>query len=530
MKRRFHPLPPLLALLILGSVSAQAREIKLGVKTGELKYDTTRLMVKPEEKIELVFSNADQMPHNVVICKMKTDIKKVNDAAIAMGADGLTQNYLPKMPEILWATPLVQQGKSFTLKFSAPKQQGEYPFVCSFPGHYMMMNGILQVGGKPPKATPLSELSYKYYEGSWDKLPDFSKLEPKSMGLLPKNLVDANVKGFNADNYGVVFNAKLTVPADGKYTISAGSDDGGRILIDSKKVWEHDGLHGVDIKNVKVDLKKGVRDIEIQFFEKSGGNDIQIAWKPVKEKKYQNWSVNAPSGGGTSGEPIIIAPTEKPVFYRDFFSTAGARGVGIGYPELANALFDANYCRWMQLWRGDFLNAKVHWVGRGGGQAKPEGDDVVTLFSADPVAVLKDAAEKWPARAEHKGDIPGEKSGVHFGGYLLDKQGRPTMLYSIGGIEVTDRLDPLEVNGAMCFKRTLALKGKLDGLHVFGGRARKIEGSGSGPYNIGDELSVTFKLKGFGEPSIRPNDKGFDLVLPVKAGQTSATLEEIIEW
>ena len=271
-----------------------------------------------------------------------------------------------------------------------------------------------------------------------------------------------------------------------------------------------------------------MHDVEVQYFQQGGGSEFNISWKASGTKKYVNWSMSAPKENPT-GQPIIVAPTTTAVIYRDFFSKAGSRGIGVGYPESVNALFDANYCRWLQLWRGKFLDAAVHWNGRGKGTTRPLGDDVVNLFMADPVAVLK-ADEKWPSRAEHKGDISGEKSGVRFGGFLLNSKGQPTMLYSLGGTEVTDQLEPIEIDGAMCVKRVVELRGDLRGLHVFAGRARVIAGKGSGPYKIGDELTVTFKLKGFSAPSIRPSDSGFDLLLPVKAGQTSATIEEVIQW
>jgi plastocyanin len=533
MNRDAKLLLPMLALI--GSACfSQAREVKIGVRSGELKYDTTRIVVKPGETVEVVFSNKDQMPHNVVFCKKGTDIKKVADAAVALGADGLKLNYLPKMNEILGATPLVNQGKSFTLKFKAPKQAGEYPYVCTFPGHYVMMNGIMQVGGKPPTATPLTSLSYKYYEGSWKKLPDFSKLEAEKQGVLPKNLVNINQKGFKKDGYGLVFNAKLTVEKAGQYTITAGSDDGGRILINGKKAWEYDGIHPAKNKDAKIKLEKGVHDVEIQYFEGSGNNAFNISWKGPGMKNSQAWSEGggAKGGGkrGGGGAPIVIKPTDKPALYRDFYNKAGSRGIGVGYPEGVNAMFDANYCRWLQLWRGEFIDAGVHWHGRGKGTTQPLGETVIDLAHADPIAVLKSADEKWPARAEHKGDVPGEKSGVHFGGYLLDAKGRPTMLYALGGAEVTDTLEPIDIDGVMCVKRTVKITGKLDGLYLLAGRARAIEGSGQGPYKIGDELAVKFRLKGFAEPTIRANDDGFDLVLAVQPSAKSAALEQIFKW
>lgn len=510
--------------------TTSGRLIEIGVIEGLLKYDKDRLLVQPGEKVSLRFKNIEEMPHNLLICAIGTDIKKVADAALALGADGLDKQYLPEMPEILWATPLVMEFSNYTLNFTAPTKPGEYPYVCSFPGHYVMMNGILQVGGKLPKKTPLTDVNYKYYTGSWKTLPDFSALKPAKTGTFKDNLVDVNAKGFAKDNYGLVATATLHVPKTGKYTITAGSDDGGRILIDGKKVWEHDGTHGVVPSSKKVDLTAGAHPVEVQFFELTGGNEFRIAWKGPGVKS-QAWSKGGGPTGG-SGGPIIIEPTEKPVIYRDFFSKAGSRGIGIGYPEGVNALFDANYCRWMQIWRDDFIDAKIHWVGRGKGTTQPLDESAVDLFHADPIAFLKEANEKWPTRQEFKGDLPGAKSGTHFDGYLLDEKGRPTMLYHNGSAEFADSLEPVEIGSKVYFKRTLTITSKtsLDGLHVFGGRAREIKREGKGAYSIGDDLHVEFKLKGFDPPVIRPNDDGFDLVLPIKRRTKKASIEELIQW
>ena len=47
--------------------------------------------------------------------------------------------------ELLHATKMLDNGKSETIKFTAPKKAGEYEFVCTFPGHWQIMRGIMKV-------------------------------------------------------------------------------------------------------------------------------------------------------------------------------------------------------------------------------------------------------------------------------------------------------------------------------------------------------------------------------------------------
>lgn len=86
------------------------------------------------------------MAHNVVIVKPGTE-EKVGKAADEMTSleDGYERNFIPDLEEVLFATPLVDAGETFQLDFIAPRKRGEYPFICSFPGHWRMMKGILKV-------------------------------------------------------------------------------------------------------------------------------------------------------------------------------------------------------------------------------------------------------------------------------------------------------------------------------------------------------------------------------------------------
>ena len=52
---------------------------------------------------------------------------------------------VPPVPQVLFATTLLNPGESVTVQFRAPSQPGDYPFVCTFPGHWRVMNGVLRV-------------------------------------------------------------------------------------------------------------------------------------------------------------------------------------------------------------------------------------------------------------------------------------------------------------------------------------------------------------------------------------------------
>ncbi|MDX1907814.1 MAG: ThuA domain-containing protein [Bacteroidia bacterium] len=135
-----------------GGDAAPAVTLKLKVQVNQMKYDLSQLSVPAGQRVAIVFENPDFMQHNLLILAAGS-LDKVGAAAdaLAQAADGAAQNYVPDMPEVLAASPLVDPNTSYTLVFTAPEQPGDYPFVCTFPGHWRMMNGILKV--VPPTAS-----------------------------------------------------------------------------------------------------------------------------------------------------------------------------------------------------------------------------------------------------------------------------------------------------------------------------------------------------------------------------------------
>jgi azurin len=117
--------------------------ILLGTVPG-LKFDQVRLKVKAGSRIRLVFRNNDDMLHNFVLCAPGKG-QAIGAAAMALGIDGASKNYVPDSPDVLFHTALTQPDSSDTIYFVAPSAPGDYDYICSFPGHAVMMNGIMQV-------------------------------------------------------------------------------------------------------------------------------------------------------------------------------------------------------------------------------------------------------------------------------------------------------------------------------------------------------------------------------------------------
>ena len=53
--------------------------------------------------------------------------------------------YVPDTTAVLFSTGLVQSKDSATLTFVSPHEAGDYPYLCTFPGHWRVMQGTMVV-------------------------------------------------------------------------------------------------------------------------------------------------------------------------------------------------------------------------------------------------------------------------------------------------------------------------------------------------------------------------------------------------
>jgi putative membrane-bound dehydrogenase-like protein len=128
------------------SAAGNALVIELKVVPEMLQFDKKLIQVKAGQKVVVNLENPDGMQHNFLVIKPGT-LQKVGKAADDMLTDpkASEKQYVPNIPEVLFATKLVNTGETVTLEFTVPNVPGDYPFVCTFPGHWRGMNGILRV-------------------------------------------------------------------------------------------------------------------------------------------------------------------------------------------------------------------------------------------------------------------------------------------------------------------------------------------------------------------------------------------------
>jgi putative heme-binding domain-containing protein len=154
-------------------------------------FSINQFAVKVGQPVKIVFTNQDATDHNFVIVQPGT-LAEVGMAANEMARDPRNANsdFLPpdKQHLILHATPMIgptRTARISILRFNAPQEPGVYPFVCTFPGHWVVMNGLMVVAEDLADADRMLAESQPTVVRQWQLL-DFNDFDS-----IPRSPTDA---------------------------------------------------------------------------------------------------------------------------------------------------------------------------------------------------------------------------------------------------------------------------------------------------------------------------------------------------
>ncbi len=156
--------PPTIDALQLGEKLAAAlpveprlavrRELRaLGVQVVRIQsvpeqmiFDLNWFVVQAGKPVQIVLVNPDAMPHNLVISQPGS-LQEVGTkgAMMPLPTDPDVKPYVPDTPLVLHATRLLNAGETERLNFTAPAKPGDYVYLCTFPGHFVRMYGVMLV-------------------------------------------------------------------------------------------------------------------------------------------------------------------------------------------------------------------------------------------------------------------------------------------------------------------------------------------------------------------------------------------------
>ncbi|MBI5689403.1 MAG: azurin [Verrucomicrobia bacterium] len=136
------------AALSAADATSRVVKIRTGVENA-MKFDVPTLTAAPGETLKIVLTNATTLPkavmgHNWVLLKAGADPVAYATVAASDQAGG----YMPEKlkDQVLAFIPVLGPNETAEVTLQVPAQPGEYPFLCSFPGHCVVgMKGVLVV-------------------------------------------------------------------------------------------------------------------------------------------------------------------------------------------------------------------------------------------------------------------------------------------------------------------------------------------------------------------------------------------------
>ncbi len=135
----------LILLISMGCVacgSSYDQVIEIESLGNQMKYNVVQIKAKPNTSIQIKFKNnatMDIMKHNIVVLNDERKIDEVGKAALK------EKDNLPDHPSIIAASQMIGPGESTELIVNIPNEPGIYPYICTFPGHYLVMHGKIIV-------------------------------------------------------------------------------------------------------------------------------------------------------------------------------------------------------------------------------------------------------------------------------------------------------------------------------------------------------------------------------------------------
>ncbi|MFT5471241.1 MAG: azurin [Verrucomicrobiales bacterium] len=137
----------------VSSVSADDPVTEITITTDKVTflYDVKAFTAKAGTKVTITLINPKESAipqgHNIVIVKPGTDGQLIAGALqLAADPQGLAKGYVPENADyIVSYTKMINAGEETVHEFTVPDEAGDYPYLCTFPGHFATMRGVLTV-------------------------------------------------------------------------------------------------------------------------------------------------------------------------------------------------------------------------------------------------------------------------------------------------------------------------------------------------------------------------------------------------
>jgi hypothetical protein len=159
----------------------------------------------------------------------------------------------------------------FNIKMFTPR--GKYDKQAS--GHFVEGQALKPMA-KPGKLKQ-GGLSYSYYEGKWDSIPNFKKMKPVQSGVTDKDFTFQKLP--SKVNFACLFQGQLEIKEEGYYIFAVDADDGAKFYLGNKLLINYDGEHkSRKTQSYLLPLKQGFYPLRLEYFQKEGGMDLKLMY------------------------------------------------------------------------------------------------------------------------------------------------------------------------------------------------------------------------------------------------------------
>jgi len=139
-----------------------------------------------------------------------------------------------------------------------------------------------------PKKAKQGGLKYSYYEGNWDKMPDFKRLKPVQAGVADSLFYTNKLPG--KTNFACLSEGYFEIPGDGYYIFALVSNGCSRLILGDKLIIEHDGAGVAEsIKTFILPLKKGFYPVRVEYLQKNESSVFQLLYVNMETGNATNY-------------------------------------------------------------------------------------------------------------------------------------------------------------------------------------------------------------------------------------------------
>ncbi|MBC3783868.1 hypothetical protein [Spirosoma utsteinense] len=361
-----------------------------------------------------------------------------------------------------------------------------------------------------------SPVSYTIVEGGYVT----SRIVAQSKKVLKQDtasLLTYEVSYGQPRQHSILFSGKLTALQAGDYQFELNQGGVGGVWIDGKEIIPTDHRELGQSSFGTANLTAGPHTVEV-YFSRSWfrpGLGLFVSQAGTRSQPLHSLS-SLPEPDPVA--VVSVQPTTKAELIRSFVQMPGEKtkrthSLSVGSPEGLHYTVDLNQMALLQTWKGDFANVTEMWYERGEPQLLSPMGVTVRPPAQSPLVVLTNETTAWP-------DSLGENV-LQYKGLTVDKQGMPTVEYTLAGTTVTDAIRP----DGNALVRTLTLKGSPDGTpycRVAAGTT--IDEVGKGLYAVNDRsYFVRFDPKA--KVKLRQSNGKQELLLPIDMKSGAGTVQ-----